>query len=174
MTDRHNEMKWFLLLTKIDALNRRVKEPGWMFEDKEDVYHIKDELMEYILLNRPQELAVELFLVPYYLYSMTSKDKAGNLMRNDTEKKPFEYYLSQIAPGPNDIEIPDKATIEVRITCASQEFSFHQPLNWYKAIGGDPSKLKKKAWISAGSFNHTLLEKTKCEIESLRSELNIC
>ena len=66
MTDRHNEMKWFLLLTKIDALNRRIKEPGWMFEDKEDVYHIKDELMEYILLNRPQELAVELFLVPYY------------------------------------------------------------------------------------------------------------
>ena len=173
MAEKTNEMNWLLLLTKIDGLNRRVKEPGWSFEDKQEVYSMKDRIMEYVIREKPGVLGVDLYLVPYYAYSLASKDKAGDLMRRDTEKKPFEYYLGQIAPGPYDREIPEKATIEIVVTCAWQEFSFHQPMSWYIAQGGDPSSLPKKTWISATVFHHQLMEREREEIDRLQSELNI-
>ena len=114
---------------------------------------------------------MELFLVPYYSYSRESKDRAGDLMRRDTERKPFEYYLGQISPGVNDIEIPEKATVEFVITCMGQEFSFHQPLSWYTERGGEVSQLRRKAWISASNFHHTFLERMRNEINTLQKEL---
>lgn len=171
VTGTGRETQWLLLLTKIDGLNRRVKEPGWQYEDKQAVYNLKDQVMADLLRIRPEELSIELFLVPYYSYSRESKDRAGELMRRDPERKPFEYYLGQITPGSNDIEIPEKATIEVLITCEGQEFSFHQPMSWYIAQGGDPSALTKKAWISAGNFHHAYLEKMQKEIHDLQTIL---
>ena len=173
MTERSNEMKWLLLLTKLDSLNRRVKEPGWSFEDKQEVYRIKDRMMEFILGEKPEALGVDLYMVPYYAYSQNSKDKAGDMMRRDFDKKPFEYYLSLIPPGPFDREIPEKATVEIVISCAEQIFSFHQPMSWYIAHGGNPSSLTKKAWISAINFHHQMLENWKNEIASLQRELAI-
>lgn len=169
----NNEVKWVSLLSKIDKLNRSVKEPGWIYEDKQEVYRLKDDVMGFILRTRPEELSVELMLVPYYSYSRESKDRAGDLMRRDPDRKPFEYYLGQISPGRNDIEIPEKATIEVMISCAGQEFSFHQPSSWYIAQGGDPSKLNKKAWINSNDFHHMYLEKAREEINLLQKELKM-
>ena len=171
MENNNKELKWMLLMTKIDGLNRRVKEPGWTFEDKQEVYRLKDSILDYILRCKPEVLSVELFLVPYYSYSRESKDRAGDLMRRDTERKPFEYYLGQISPGVNDIEIPEKATVEFVITCMGQEFSFHQPLSWYTEHGGEVSQLRRKAWISASNFHHTFLERIRNEINTLQKEL---
>ena len=171
MENNNQELKWLLLLTKIDGLNRRVKEPGWTFEDKQEVYRLKDSILDYILRCKPEVLSVELFLVPYYSYSRESKDRAGDLMRRDTERKPFEYYLGQISPGVNDIEIPEKATVEFVITCMGQEFSFHQPLSWYTEHGGEVSQLSRKAWISASNFHHMFLERMRNEINTLQKEL---
>ena len=72
MENNNQELKWMLLLTKIDGLNRRVKEPGWTFEDKQEVYRLKDSILDYILRSKPEVLSVELFLVPYYSYSRES------------------------------------------------------------------------------------------------------
>lgn len=173
MAELSKETQWLLLLTKLDGLNRRIKEPGWSYQDKQEVYSLKDRLMGYILKNQPQELTVKWSLVPYYAYSQESKDKAGHLMRSDTDSKPFEYYLGQIQPGPNDIEIPEKATVEALITCAGQEYSFHQPLSWYIEHGGITSGLEKKVWIGANSFHHMYLVKVQKEINDLQRELNI-
>ena len=112
-------------------------------------------------------------MVPYFAYSQSSKDKAGDMMRRDFEKKPFEYYLSLIPPGVFDREIPEKATVEIVIYCAGQAFSFHQPMNWYIAHGGNPSLLTKKAWISATNFHHQMLESWKNDIAFLQRELEI-
>ena len=139
MSDNIKYTNWILLLTKLDGLNRRVKEPGWLYEDKREVYRMKDSVMEYILRTRPPELTIELCSVPYYSYSRETKNKAGDLMRADHEKKPFEYYLAQISPGIHDSEISERSTVEIVITCLGQEFCFHQPLNWYTEHGGDGS-----------------------------------
>ena len=173
MTEKSNEMNWLRLLSVIDGLNRRVKEPGWSYEDKEEVYRLKDSIMESVLEMKPEELTLELYLIPYYAYSEQSKDKAGALMRSDPDRKPFEYYLGQIAPGPYDREIPEKATVEFLITCAGQEFSFHQPLNWYTAHGGDSGALTKKVWISSENFHHAFLEKARNDISALQTELKL-
>ena len=173
ITEKTTEMKWLLLLTKLDGLNRRVKEPEWDIEDKQEVYRIKDRIMDAVLRAKPEAIEIELYLVPYYAYSQMSKDKAGDLMRRDPERKPFEYYLSQISPGPYDREIPEKATVEIIISCAGQAFSFHQPMNWFIARGGDPSVLRKKAWISATNFHHQLLTQKCEEIALLQRELGI-
>lgn len=171
VSEKGRGIQWLLLLTKIDGLNRRVKEPGWQYEDKKAVYDLKDQVMADLLRIRPGELSIELFLVPYYSYSRESKDRAGELMRRDPERKPFEYYLGQITPSSNDIEIPEKATVELLITCEGQEFSFHQPMSWYIAQGGDPSALTRKTWISAGNFHHAYLEKMQKEIHDLQKIL---
>ena len=169
----NNITKWVLLLTKLDGINRRVKEPGWFNEDKREVYSIKDELLSYILKEQPGDLDIECSYVPYYMFSQRSKDKAGELMRRDPDRKPFEYYLGQIEPGENDVEVPEKATVEIVITCAGQEFSFHQPVSWFTSNGGDLSELNKKAWISADIFHHKFLEKSREEINNLKKELEI-
>lgn len=65
-------------------------------------------------------------------------------MRADTERKPFDYYIGQIPPGRNDVEIPEKATIEIIINCEDKQFCFHQPLKWFLSLGGDSSKLNKR------------------------------
>ena len=173
MSEKTQEMNWMILLFKLDNLNRKVKEPGWEYADKQEVYRIKDEILKYILTSLPKELSVQSFLIPYYAYSQETKDKAGSLMRRDPDRKPFEFYLGQVPLGPRDIEIPEKATVEVVITCAGQEYSFHQPLDWYNSNIGNAFDLEKKAWISAVNFHHMYLTKTSSEIDSLRKELDI-
>ena len=172
LTDKKDlKLKWLFLLMKVNQLNRSVKENGWSYQDKQAVYDIKDRLMEKILKEKPAEIEMRLFFVPYYKYSMYSKDKAGELMRRDGNKYPFEYYLGQIEPEKEDIEIPDKATIEIEISCMNQTFSFHQPLPWIEQIGIDTTNIPKKTWMNAETFHHTMLETMKTEIEGLFAEL---
>ena len=120
---------------------------------------------------KPEEVNVQTYYVPYYKYSERSKDKAGALMRSDTEHKPFEYYLSLVEPGPGDIEVPDKATVEFEIECRGMEFSFHQPVGWYIAQGGDVNGLEKKAWISATEFHHSILESYEKKLKGIFDEI---
>lgn len=166
------EIVWFQILTLIERLNRSVKEPGWSVEDKDMVYRLKDELMNKILVEKPEECEVTLYYVPYLRYSERTKDLAGDLMRRDGKKHSFDYYLEQIEPTALDVEDPSKATIEVIIKCNEQSFSLHMPVeklpNEYNA-----SSLPKKKWISSGEFHHDQLEKAKEQYDKLIAMLEV-
>ena len=163
----NKEALWMRILGLVDGLNRRVKEPGWSNDDIRKSYDLKDKVIEILIKNEPEEINLHMYYVPYYKYSESAKDKAGALMRKDIERKPFEYYLSLVEPGPNDIELPDKAMVEIVAECNGVEYSFHQPIEWYKAHGGTVEGMEKKAWISAPEFHHSLLEDYSREINSI-------
>jgi len=111
---------WLSILTRLDRINRRIKEPGWYDEDKRNVYFLKDEIIRIILHKNPICLFVELEYVPYYIYCRETKDRAGVIMREDREDLPFEYYLSIVEPTQYDIEVPEKAMVEMNVTCMNQ------------------------------------------------------
>ena len=125
---------WRDLLIRLGGLYRRVKEPGWDPYDKQTAYDLKDAVMERILREDPPELTVSCFRIPYYMYSMRSKDKAGALMRSDPERRPFEYDPSLIEPCEDDIEIPARATVEIVVECGGMRFSFHQSATCRKTV----------------------------------------
>ncbi len=167
----NKETVWFQILSLVERLNRSVKEPGWSFEDKNTVYKLKDELMNKILIEKPDECEVILYYVPYLRYSERTKDLAGDLMRKDGKKYSFDYYLEQIEPTAADIEEPSKATIEVIVKCNNQRFSLHMPIeklpNEYNA-----SELPRKKWVPSAEFHHGQLEKAKEQYGKLLELLN--
>lgn len=164
---------WLKLVTLFDKLNYMVKDAGWSKEDEKDFYEKKDEFLKQIATQTPKELKVSYFKIPYYKYSDATKDKAGALMRKDTNPQPFEYYLSQIERSTEDIELPEKATVELEIECGGQTFSFHiqqqKTLEW----GLNLNKMKEKVWISNKEFQKNYYKKMKEEIERLEKELKL-
>ena len=100
-----------------------------------------------------------------------SKDKAGNMMRADNNRYPFEWYLSQVEPSLYDYEIKEKATVEIVIEYMGIQFSFHQPLIWMEERGIDIQQLPKKAWISADDFNRSFLVESTNAISKLLNDL---
>ena len=71
------EKNWLLLLIRINALNRRLKEPGWNYADKDAAYRLKDTVLSKILQSHPEDMKLSMYYVPYVKYSNISKDKAG-------------------------------------------------------------------------------------------------
>lgn len=167
----NNALIWLRILINIDKLNRKLKEPGWSYENKQEAYRIKDEVIQKLLVSRPPEVAVHLYYVPYYLYSMATKDQAGRLMRQDTERHPFEYYLSQVPPSANDIEIPEKASVEVVAECLEQSFSFHMPIGKIEECGYTAASLERKAWINQSTFTDLFLRNTKENLLGLLDQI---
>lgn len=162
---------WFQLLFRMDGLNRRVKEPGWNYEDKQKVYQLKDTVIKRLLTERPEEVQLRLYYVPYYKRSEAAKDQAGRLMRSSAEQQPFAYFLSQVPPGPRDMEIPEKATVEVVATCGGISFSFHMPVETVGQWGIDVAALDRKAWVSSTVFHHDMLCQLEREISGLLAKL---
>lgn len=167
-----NDLIWLRILINIDKLNRKLKEPGWSYENKQEAYRLKDEVIQKLLVSRPSEVAVHLYYVPYFLYSTGTKDQAGRLMRQDTERHPFEYYLSQVPPSANDIEIPEKASVEVAAECLGQTFSFHMPISKIEECGYSAASLERKAWISQSAFTDLFLRNTKENLLGLLTQIH--
>lgn len=165
------EMLWYKMLTIIEKLNRNLKEDGWIKEDEINAYALKDLVVMKLLREKPECVKTEVFLVPYIRYSMATKDKAGAMMRSDTVKRPFEYYLSRVEPSPADVEVPEKATVEVVAECMENPFSFHMPLPQIKACGIDTASLPRKTWINAPDFHHATYLSAKEQIEQAIAEL---
>ena len=166
-----NDFKWLRILLRINGLNRKLKEPGWIFSDKDKAYELKDMIIQKLLNEKPAEVDIKLYYIPYILYSNESKDKAGNLMRGDAERYPFEYYLAQVEPSPYDREVPEKANVEVVASCLGELFSFHMPINKVEECGYDTSKLERKRWVNASNYNHEMLENIEKEISEIIASL---
>ena len=160
---------WLKLLMLIDKLNRMVKEIDFNESSVNEFYKIKDEILELIIKHKQDFIKTQLSYVPYYRYSNTTKDKAGDLMRKDFTRKSFEYYLSKIDPSDEDIEMPEKATIEIIATIDSINFSFHLPYLKAKSFGIDIHNLPKKVWISNKDFQKKIFISQKEEILNLLS-----
>ncbi len=158
---------WFKLLTLFEQANHLVKEGDWFEEDKREFYDLKDTFLDIVVKQNPEELKINLLYVPYFKYSTLTKDKAGDLMRSDNSKMPFEYYLSKIEPCELDIEIPEKATIELEIICENRLFCFHIPLNKTMEWNLDYKTLSKKVWISGKEFHRNQMKSIKYEISEL-------
>lgn len=168
-----NEMtdKWFKLLTLFDQTNYLVKEGDWYMEDKIEFYEMKDNFLSFIIKNRPEELPLEINYIPYYKYSKQTKDKAGEIMRADDTWRPFEYYLSLVEPCADDVEITEKATIEVEITYQERVFSFHIPVTKTIEWDIDIDEFPRKAWLSGKDFHREKFGKIKVELTELMNEL---
>lgn len=163
--------KWFKLLTLLDQTDYLMKEGDWYIEDKMEFYEMKDKFLAHIIKNRPEELAMEVYYIPYYKYSKQTKDKAGEIMRADDTWRPFEYYLSKVGPGENDIEITEKATIEVEVTYEGRLFSFQVPLNKTIDWDLDIDQLPRKAWLSGKEFHREKFGKIKVELNDLMGDI---
>lgn len=88
-------------------------------------------------------------------------------MRKSFEKQPFEYYLAQIEPCGYDIEIPEKATVMVNISCMEQQYSFHMPVDVISECGVDVSGLPRSVWINSRDFHHQQFIKESEAAENL-------
>jgi len=163
---------WYKLLTLFEQLNHLVKENEWYNEDVEEFYALKDQFLNLIYTIKPPEIKISLFYVPYYKYSNVTKDKAGEIMRNDIEKNPFEFYLHQVELCSQDIEIKEKATIELEIISENRMFSFHIPLANTAKWDIDMKSVQNKNWISGKEFHRNQFKKLKEEIAELLDILN--
>lgn len=168
-----NEMndKWFKLLTLLDQTDHLTKGGDWYMEDKMEFYEMRDKFLSYIIENKPEELSLDIYYIPYYKYSKATKDKAGDLMREDDTWRPFEYYLSLVEPDGDDVEIAEKATIEVEIMYQNRVFSFHIPQNKTEDLGLDIDQLPRKAWLSGREFHREKFNKMKVELNELMEEV---
>lgn len=162
---------WLKLIVLIDKANHRVKENEITEEVRNNFYKLKDEFLDFIVNKTPSFIELSFSYVPYFKYSRQTKDKAGDLMRKDFSKKPFEYYLSQIEPSNEDIEIIEKATIEVDINIQGLSFNFHIPYlkttNWSINI----NELEKKYWISTKEHNNILMSDLISQINYLLNSI---
>ncbi len=163
-------MKWYSTLVLIDRINRLVKEPGWRSEDVRRVYDMKDSFLKLLLEKKPDEVKVSLFYCPYFRYSDTTKNRAGDLMRADGKRYSFEYYLQQVEPSPYDFEDPERSTVEVVAVCNDVSFSFHMPV---ALLPQDciAASLPRKAWVAAPEFHHQQLLATEAAFSALMEEL---
>ena len=165
------EASWQKLLHLIEYFNRRIKEPGWLADDKQAIYSMKDQMLKTLLLKRPPCVELTLFYVPYILYSAATKDRAGQMMRQDGNRYGFEYYLSQIPPTESDREVPEKALIELQAVCMKEQFSFHMPVELAAQCGIDWKTLSRKPWVAAPEYFHSLLAEAEPVIKSLLAQV---
>ena len=128
---------------------------------------MNDNFISFIIKNRPKELPLEIYYIPYYKYSKQTKDKAGEIMRADDTWRPFEYFLSMVKPCADDVEITEKATIEVEITYQDRVYSFHIPLTKTIDWDIDIDQLPRKAWLSGKEFHREKFNKIKVELNEL-------
>lgn len=163
---------WHKLLSLVDFLNRRVKEPGWRYEDKQAFYQLKDRMLISIMRRAPRSLTVSLFFIPYIQYSSGTKERAGELMRGDRNQYSFEYYLTQVPPTANDVEIPEKAMVELQVKCLGETYRFHMPAQLVVECGIILGELPRKEWIAAPEFHHNMFAEAEPIIESLLDEVD--
>lgn len=168
-----NEMKdkWFKLLTLFDQTNYLIKEGEWYLEDKMEFYEMKDKFLTFIIKNRPEELDIATYYIPYYKYSKATKDKAGELMREDEKWRPFEYFLSLVEPTSDDVEVTEKATIEVEVTYQDRDFSFQIPINKMPDWDLDIDQLPRKSWLSGKEYHRDKFTTIKFELNELMEDV---
>ena len=149
----YNETEfWYNLISLFEKSNHQIQEGEWSQEGISDFYLAKDQFLELIVKLNPKYLKINLYYIPYFKYCNLTKDKAGILMREDSSRKPFEYYLAHVEPCNYDKELLDKATIELEIVSESKMFSFHIPVEKTNNWNIDLITLPKKPWISKKEF----------------------
>ena len=168
-----NEMndKWFKLLTLLDQTDHLTKGADWYMEDKMEFYDMKDQLLSYIIEYRPEELLIDIYYIPYYRYSKETKDKAGELMREDEEWRPFKHFLSMVEPSSEDVEVVEKGTIEVEVTCQNRVFSFQVPIDKTEDWNLNIDELPRKEWVSGKDLHREQFNKIKFELNDLMEEV---
>lgn len=159
------------LLTLFERANHYVKEGDWYANDRNELYALKDKFLTDMFKKKPNGVEIEMLYVPYYKYSAGTKDKAGAMMRADGNKQPFEYYLAQIQPSPEDIEVPGKATIEMIFTYDNRTWCFHIPEHQTSSWGVDVYTLRRKIWMNGRDFHSQQFQMIKAEAEVLLSKL---
>lgn len=163
---------WEELLETLNQLNRSVKEPGWYDQDKRDIYALKDRIIAKALLENPAELEIELYRIPYIVYSQETKDRAGTMMRSEGNRYPFDVYLSLVKLSPQDVEDVSRATVEIDITCSGRQFVFHCPAGVVERTGIQVATLPPKEWVAPSDFHHAQYLQSRERIQSLLATMD--
>lgn len=159
------------LLTLFERANHYVKEGDWYANDRNELYVLKDRFLTEMFKKKPNGVEIEMLYIPYYKYGRQSKDKAGDMMRADGNKQSFEYYLAQVQPSPEDVEVPGMATIEMIFKYDDRTWCFHIPERLTASWGVDVNTLRRKVWINGRDFHSQQFQQIKKEAEILLSKL---
>jgi len=168
---KKTEFILFKMLSLFDRMNHSIKNEKWSDEDKDEFYKLKDDFLKMLFKDKPWNMIIYLYHIPYFRYSAETKDKAGEMMRKNGNKMPFEYYLSKVKPSLHDIEIKEKATVEMEIEYINTHFSFHIQAMKVKDWDIDINDIPKKVWISNKDYRKTRLNDFKKEVNSLMKYL---
>jgi hypothetical protein len=164
---KKQEIPLLKLLTLFARLTHSAKSERWPEKDRNEFYSLKDDFLKTLIKDKFRELLIRLYYIPYYRYSTATKDKAGKLMREDNSRMPFEYYLSLIEPGDNDIEIKDKATVEMVVEFLDTEWSFHIQATKIAEWGINIDNMPKKVWVSEKEYRQIKLKELKKALKDL-------
>ena len=168
---KKTEFILFKMLSIFDRMNHSIKNEKWSDEDKNEFYKLKDDFLKTLFVDKPWNMIIYLCYIPYFRYCTATKDKAGELMRKDGNKMPFEYYLSQVKPSEHDVEIKERSTVEMKIEYLDTHFSFHIQAMKVKDWDIDINDIPKKVWISNKDYRKTRLSNFKQEVNSLMVNL---
>jgi hypothetical protein len=153
-------------------MNHSIKNEKWSDEDKNEFYKLKDDFLKTLFVDKPWNMIIYLYYIPYFRYCTATKDNAGELMRKDSNKMPFEYYLLQVKPSKLDVEIKERSTVEMKIEYLDTHFSFHIPAMKVKDWDIDLNDIPRKVWISNKDYRETRLNNFKQEVDLLIKQLN--
>ena len=76
-----------------------------------------------------------------------------------------------VGPSEDDVEVTEKATIEVEITYEDRLFSFQVPLSKTIDWDLDIDQLPRKAFLSGKEFHREKFGKIKVELNELMDEM---
>ena len=73
--------QWLELLFLADKANKFIKAQTLSDFEKNEFYILKDEVLDFIVKNKPDFIHIEFSYIPYYKYS--NKSKLGQMLKKD-------------------------------------------------------------------------------------------
>jgi len=105
--------RWLLILDSIEGMNRRLKEGAWSPQDKNDVYAMKDKIIEKILIHKPSCLNINLF----------NHGKGQILMQIECLSHKFELHFPQSLASKCNVDV---SSLPIKEWIPESEFHIQQ------------------------------------------------
>ena len=126
----NSKEKWLRLLTIVSQLDAPLNATGILNCDKETMLAMRRECIQKLLTDKPDFISVEVSYRPeYFSYSERTKAAANKMMKEDIEHYSYMHYLKQIEPCEEDVEDPNKSTVDIVADIEGQRFYFNIPID---------------------------------------------
>jgi hypothetical protein len=144
----------FDTLCLLEVGNYRAKQKGVRGDQKAQLLAIKDEMMRLLYDAFKNSGDLSFARIPYLQRCPECKGKADEYFLKDPTKT-WEFHLSMMPPCPNDVEVLEKALIELLITYKNRNFSFHIPATKLVTWSFSTDVLPERKWIPEADFDRS-------------------